>query len=1514
MSTERQFQILIRRSEIARVSVVTELENLKNSTTESVLELSASRSRVSALESSNRDTLALLESKSSAYDSLAEELNTQHQKTTELRREVSSLEQSIQSADATSTSARLREQGLQHEIEFLKRQSDWLEKELNAKTEESKKTRKEKNLRIAELQHQYDEAQSTVELAIRTETILRRRLDEISQKADESFSRVQQMQEKAAQKDEAFEVELDAANRLTELTSNSAKTERQRQQELSTQLEIAKEDASEQLGRLGAELETEHQEREAAENKVAELEVQVEQLQANLTLSQHRASMDNVLHQGVNGYTAPTQGAFASAGAPGTPRPKGSLSITQIYSSYNNLKAENENEKRRNEKLSATLDDMIQNLETRQPEIEDLRADHNRLESEIAEMSSLVDAIGKERDHALKNAKKWEGHMEGKVKEGEVLRQQLRDLSSQIKVFLMEVHLREHGHNNLSVETRAQVERLAKGQADSEVLDSVTATDRFISENLVTFRTIGELQEQNKDLLKISRELGEKLKHEESIRERSEQSRDWEDLQRKYERCKDEIKSLMTQSQSYIRERDMFRRMLAHRGRLPPGAATSSMFDESINGETFSVVPGPEMKTKVDDSPAAKDLADYAKLYKDMQTHFDSYRNEAATDRSTLKEQVDSLSKLNGELRSEVIRGNSQVTLALERYEMLQKNYAMLRSENTELQRRSQYLSDSAAKQELRVQQLAEDFIEAKGVADSVRNESANLKAEKEFWKTIEKRLTEDNDNLLNERNRLNSLNSNLQNLLNERDRSENEARRRLQSQMDTLNRELQNTKSKLAEETEENKRAIQRREYDNEQSRKRIDDLISSLGAIREQLVAANITKDHLSARVEELIIELRGAEERVSALRTATTMRPNAKDGDEPEDASIDDDDPSFTNEQQLAVQATDLRRDLGLTKAELENVKGQVEQYKAISQASEDELQSLNETQDMYRQETDKFIKEKDQRISELEQRINDITSEFTSTNTELLDLRNEQAENGRRLEDLKKAFEAELVQLKDQDDRHAAAAQYYQEDLKAQADIAQQAQQNYENELVKHADAAKALQKVRSDHNSLKLEVVEVKAEVESARTSLAQSEDSWTESRDRYERELAELKSGRETLRAQNDRLHQQLESVTAQISSLKKRTSNEGGTQNEQLPHSSLENLQEVVRYLRREKEIVDVQLELSTQEGKRLKQQLDYTQSQLDDTRMRLNLQRRIEDDSERSSLDHRKLLETINELNTFRESNITLRTEGRQAQAALAASTAEVGALTAKTEPLQAEILDLKNERETQDGEMKLLKENSDRWQQRAQNVLQKYDRIDPADLEALKEQLKILEAERDELLVAKQSLQENADHASAQINQVREQSTEKIETMRTRLTDQFKARSKTQTDKIKEKDAALQTAINDKQQLEQRLSDLSGLQAELHFARAERDAAIEKAGIVAPEVNQGTRDGSEDGQLDEHEVSKPTKVGLQPLHDNVATAEARANEESSQSTSLQNLLNRSRSRIAELELQIVSQTSFS
>lgn len=95
--------------ETARRTTENELQTLKSSGANSQSELERLASRNASLEASNRDTLAILESKTSANAELAEELQTQHQKNLKLNQEITALQQSIQTAQASTTSAKFRD-------------------------------------------------------------------------------------------------------------------------------------------------------------------------------------------------------------------------------------------------------------------------------------------------------------------------------------------------------------------------------------------------------------------------------------------------------------------------------------------------------------------------------------------------------------------------------------------------------------------------------------------------------------------------------------------------------------------------------------------------------------------------------------------------------------------------------------------------------------------------------------------------------------------------------------------------------------------------------------------------------------------------------------------------------------------------------------------------------------------------------------------------------------------------------------------------------------------------------------------------------------------------------------------------------------------------------------------------------------------------------------------------------------------------------------------------------------
>ncbi|KAK5132735.1 hypothetical protein LTR08_008701 [Meristemomyces frigidus] len=1411
-------------AESARKTLSSELEHIRTSTSGSTAETQSLRHRIESLEASNRDALALVEGKTAEKDRLATELSEQHSKLLLLRRDVSQLEERNQSLENAASSHKFKEQSLQQEIELLKRNNEWSSNELQTRTQEHAKFRKERNARIASLQRELEESSAAVETLKRTETTLRQRLDEVQAKADDAFARIASLQEEAARKGQDFRTELDSTKRLAELQAQNAATHKARLQDVHGQVEQIKEDAADEIGRLQAEIETERSDKEQAERKVAELELNVERLEQEPRASRPGTPMRN----GGRDPATPGSRAGSPSGIPGSLRKKAinGLTYTAVYEKMTTAQQELELESARSLKLERALEDFMTTIESRGPELLEMKADQENLEQQVLDFSNLLDDAVQTRDAATKEAQHWQNQASAAGHEGDVLRRQLRDLSAQIRMLLVEVQSRDQGLSDMSASERLALERAARGELEGEALEHLTDTGRFIAERLVIFRDVSEMQEKNQHMLKIIEDLGDRLEGEEAQqkeRQTAAFASENDELKQKVQRLQDELQATVQQIDSYMKERDMFRRMLQHRGQLAPDADLQTMFGQSVGGPpTTPQRSGGNMEPPA--TPRSKDVSDLNKLIREQQTFFDQYRNESATDRRTLKDQVDALAREKSSLQADIARAQSQLTLAGERYEMLQSNFAALRNENGELAKRSSSMAENAAKQDLRTQQVAEELVEARSMTESLRNENANGKAERELWKRIEARLTEDNRGLVDERSRLSKLVTDLQNLANERELAEGEARKRLLVRTEGLEGELAEVRAKLEREGEEGRKIVLRREYEEGQSRTRIDDLVRSLGNVREELIAAKTARDQLQVRVEEMKTDLKAAEEKVGALQPRQTPRSETLQQQDGED------DEELPAEQRLAIEASELRRELELARNELEAARGQIEQYRSIAQSTEEDLANFTETSEQYKEDTDRLLAERDARVEELEQRTGDLDAELTTTNNELSELRTKHDDASRALAEQREASEAELARLRDDGDRHVQDKTLFREDLKAQAEIAQQAQQAYEDELLKHAEAARALQGLRREYGELRTEVAGVRAEAEGAREGLALGEASWEEQRGVWERECGELRGRRADVEEQNRVLHRQIEGFSRELKGLREgRAGGEAGAGSPGGVRSEgAGDMQEVVRFLRREKEIVDVQFELSVQDGKRVQQQLEYASAQLEECRGKLAEERRAKTEQIAGEGSASKLMQTINELNLFRESSTTLREEARQARVKVEAKGREVEGLREQMEPLKQRVGELELELEGVAGELKLLGDDRDHWRERTQNIISKYDRVDPAELEALKAQLESLAGEKAGLEGEVEGLRAQVEGFEAVKLEAVKQNTAVFEDKLERYKEQAKEQNRKQNDRKRETAAQLEVVRGEKALVEGVLEgvrgELEGVKAALQEARAE------------------------------------------------------------------------------------------
>ena len=118
---------------------------------------------------------------------------------------------------------------------------------------------------------------------------------------------------------------------------------------------------------------------------------------------------------------------------------------------------------------------------------------------------------------------------------------------------------------------------------------------------------------------------------------------------------------------------------------------------------------------------------------------------------------------------------------------MVQEQIVIQKRENEDLLKRNQNLYDQYTRIDIECNRMSEDLLASNSLLEQLRNECANLRAEKKIWESIQVRLVEENKTLAVERSHLSDLMANVQKMHNDLERSGENDRRRLESQLQLL-------------------------------------------------------------------------------------------------------------------------------------------------------------------------------------------------------------------------------------------------------------------------------------------------------------------------------------------------------------------------------------------------------------------------------------------------------------------------------------------------------------------------------------------------------------------------------------------------------------------------------------------------------------------------------------------------------------------------------------------------------
>ncbi|KAI0338862.1 hypothetical protein BDW22DRAFT_1362157 [Trametopsis cervina] len=1281
------------------------------------------KQRVDDTEREKRDLIGVISRLKEDATQREEEIHTLRGNLKQARQDYQGLESQLRELRSTETANKFKLDSLSQQLELAKEEAKRTSADLATKTEEYATFRRTKHAELTQLQATHD---SLVQKHSATESSLKAlqsSYNSQSHQLTQALARVQDLTGQLAEQEATYSSEASGLKRLVEMMEEREAQAKAIVEGIEKEWAGVGDRAERREAVLKEEIESQRQRAEEAENRVSELQ--------NILDRMDRGEFPIPGGPGASLPSTPARG-FGSPSFHGTPdfltqgmmglsptvamasrAQRGGKTFTEVYAEFVRLQEEFAKKTAECDHMDRTLSQVLAQIEERAPILAQQRQEYERMQSEATLLASQLAQALAERDAHATAAEENGQKLTQSSRENELLTRQLDDLARQVQGLLRELG-RQQDPSIPSDEELAQI-------ADAHTSDNI---DDVITNSLVLFKSLPELQQQNQRLLKIVRELGKKMEDEEKEYREQLEAEQQVALQEAYTAVKelqDQLENHKKSSeitiQTYIKERDALKSMLTRERGLRAARGVNG-----VNGHDDHMIL---------DSDTTKEL-------EEIQSHFETYKTEMGVDSSRIREELVSVRHDAAHAAAQLAKANAKVEYLTERQRMLQEQNSMQSRDIENLTRRNQELYDQYARIDIQCNRVSEDFLLASNQVEQLRNEAANLRAEKKIWESVQARLVEENKTLTMERSQLSDLMTNVQRMHHDLERSGENDRRRLENQISMLENQTQDLRTQLTQERDSMRHSVLQKDLELREIRTRIDKTTEDYARTRELLAAAETSKKHLDEQVEQLTRQLQGNEEKLAVYERRATSAPGATH-------RMDED---LSHEQQLEAEVAELRSALKVAEVDLAAARSHAQQFQEISQANETALEALNATHDEYKASTEAQIVKQESEYNALLAQLEAIQRELTQANQSNTELKETLSTERSAWAQDKKMLEDTIVDITTSERSSDSDRASRENEVRELEERAKAAEERYNRELVSHADAIKTIDGLRQQISSVQAAARDNLAAVETARAKLSTSETSWKQQREALDKEIADLNSRCRDLVSQNSILHQHLESVSSQAARIRSAaepsSSTQGEAENIEDADTKLSELRSVVGYLRKEKDIVDLQLELSKQENARFKAQIEHLTHSLDEARKTLSEERERAVEAAASEAQHSELMERINQLTLLRESNATLRADCESHAKRARALDTQLQQVLSELEPTREQLRVARAELEASMQQVTRLEQESRGWQERNKQLLTKYDRIDPAEVQALKDQIEQLTAAKAELEAANANAQ--------------------------------------------------------------------------------------------------------------------------------------------------------------------------
>uniref|UniRef100_A0AAY4CTG5 Nucleoprotein TPR n=1 Tax=Denticeps clupeoides TaxID=299321 RepID=A0AAY4CTG5_9TELE len=1206
------------------------------------------------------------------------------EKLTETSKMKTELQLKLDELQSSEISIQYREKRMEQEKELLQNQNTWLNSELKSKTEELLSVSREKGKDLLELKCDLENKKEEVTRLQEQVNTLRNTNEDLQKQTETLMSKLKEAKDQYTAMEEKYSNELSANVKLTNLYKVAAADTEAKNVELSRAVEeistLLKQSGEGTI--LVSLCSAKTKLEEEMNEKVETLEKAMESATAQLSDSKKRGA-PMMTEEELN-ILSPTAAAVAKIVKPG-------MKLMELYNAFVEAQDQLQLEKLENKRMHKLLDEIVLEVETKAPILRRQREEYESMQKSTSSLCAKLEQamkvrLQKETNEANKRVSLLE-------KEKQWCESQGADLSHQVRVLLLEIE-EARGKQVLREE---EISSSQPPENEGEVEDG---------SQHITFRNVEELQLQNQSLLAELHQIKENTTNqlnEAAASRQAELEQALEEAQKELQQLRDQAKQQKLLAESMGRQRDMYRVLLFQTSdiSLPTPAPDADSSSAPTIPRPLTTSRSIPLRALASESAQA---AQTKAALKQLNEAFSTYKKEKAGNDKLLNDQNDRLQARVYELISQKAKLSSQLEFASKRNDMIQNNVNAYRREIACLCERTQKMSSNSQRLEQIIHTMTQDLRAAneKLVVAEVRNET--MSKERDLLKMAETRLVQEKEAILSEQRGQNLLLANLKTMQLSMERVDAESSQRKSSQVERLERELVQVKRRLEQEVEQ-RHAISRNQD-------------TQVVEVRRQLE----TQTSLHQKTKEL---LRTAEQQVTLLRQQLSSKENSTTGARTQGTGTHITGTLSRNHFQplcsvcpledlrsLLKQAEEERDEL---KERLQAATTSVEQYRALvlnleeSLSKEKQVRSGLKHMQEFNTELEKKLveaekdkqqieEEKQRALQTLEQQVTELKRSLTSMQTELQDA-------------LHRAAEAVTEEQKAKQDR------------KLQAVLAAEAQNKYERELMLHAADVEALREAKRQSQQNAHNCTQLDERAQKAAMELNQSRVVWEQQEKQLKEELLKQAKRLEELQTQNSLLHQQMENLGTQMAASVQEGVQSSLNMSFIEEDKSTKEILEILRFVRRDKEIAQAQCEVAKVEAQRCKQRLEFQEKELKELQESINTERQKLQVTAKTMAQHDEMVKKLEGMNALIETNKILKEEKGRLEQNLQQTQAKVTKMEADITPLQKSNDELSEKSGMLQAEMKLMEEDLKKWKARVQQLVSQQKDTDQEESKKLR-----------------------------------------------------------------------------------------------------------------------------------------------------------------------------------------------